>query len=173
MRILMLIFILLFSFQTIGENKIYKTVHADGTVTYSDQPSEGAIEITLHVNTSTINSNNARPTPQVQVTQKQSAQYTLSIVSPEADATIRNNNGTIKIAASIAPAVNGLFELSINQQTHRSASGLFTLVNMDRGSYSYSIKFIGTSGKVIASSEARELHLHKASVLINNSRNNP
>lgn len=173
MRILIFIFVLFFSLQTVGENKIYKTVHADGSITYSDQPSEGAIEVTLNVNTSTINSNNVNPSPQAQVTKKPSTQHTVSILSPEMDATIRNNTGTIKIAASIAPAVNGLFELSINQQTHRSATGLFTLPNMDRGSYSYSVKFIGTSGKVIASSDPRKLHLHKASVLINNRRSNP
>jgi hypothetical protein len=103
---------------------------------------------------------------QAQVTQKK-REYKLNIVSPQKDATIRNNMGQITISASLEPTLGGFFQLTINGQTIDSANGTFILENMSRGSYQYQVKFIGNSGKVIAFSDTRSLHLHRASVLIN------
>jgi len=154
------------AFYSFAQNTtIYKTVHKDGTVTYSDQPSPGAVEVSLDVNTNTMQSNAPKILIQPQVTQK--SEYQLDIVSPENDATVRNNMGNIDIAASLQPTHAGLFQLTINGQTLQSPTGVFKLENMDRGSYQYQVEFIGNSGKVIASSETRSLHLHRASALIN------
>jgi hypothetical protein len=148
---------------------IYKTVHKDGTITYSDQASPGAIEVTLNVNTNTMQSiaatqNTPQTQSQIQVKQKS---YKLNILSPEIDATVRNNAGNLSIAANLEPSLAGFYQLHINSQIIDSGTGVFKLENMDRGSYQYQVKFIGNSGKVIASSELRSLHLHRASILIN------
>jgi hypothetical protein len=105
--------------------------------------------------------------PQPQVTQKQNIAYAITILSPQPEATIRNNLGEISIGASIEPRVGGFFQLHINDQVHESATGMFKLNNMERGSYKYSVKFINNSGKVIASSASRNVFLHQASALIN------
>ncbi|MFW8590750.1 DUF4124 domain-containing protein [Glaciecola sp. 2405UD65-10] len=146
--------------------KIYKTVHADGTVSYSDQPSKGAIEVEMNTSSTTIQSvappsTSTLPSPANQVT------YSVNIVSPVQDATFRNNTGSVSIAAQIAPPSPGIFELSINKQIYTSTSGLFNVSDLDRGTYQYHVKYTDNSGKVIASSESRTLHLHKPSVLIN------
>lgn len=146
---------------------IYKTINKDGSITYSDQPSPGAIELSLDVNTSTMQSVQSTTLPKQMSTSKPQIAYTVNILSPAQDATIRNNMGNINIAASVEPKLGGFFQLSINEQIHESANGLFSLSQMDRGSYQYSVKFIDNSGKVIALSKARTLHLHKASSLIN------
>ncbi len=146
--------------------QIYKTEHQDGSVTYSDVPSEGAIRIELDVNVTTIQSSPASA-PIPVITTKSTTQLTLTILSPENNATVRNNMGNIAIAASLEPIVGGTFHLHINDQIHQSATGVFTLSNMDRGAYQYHIKFINNSGKVIALSESRTLYLHRASAQIN------
>lgn len=151
------------------EQTIYKTVHKDGTITYSDQASPDAIEVTLNVNTNTMQSiAAAQITPQTQSQmQVKQKSYKLNILSPEIDATVRNNAGNLSIAASLEPSLAGFYQLHINSQTIDSSTGVFKLENMDRGTYQYQVKFIGNSGKVIASSELRSLHLHRASILIN------
>ena len=146
---------------------VYKTVHKDGTITYSDQASPNAIEVVLDVPTSTIQSKMQLPNAEPLVSTKQKVMYEVNILSPQPEATIRNNVGEILIGATIAPKVGGFFQLHINEQVHESATGMFKLDNMQRGAYEYSIKFIDNSGKVIASSELRKLYLHKASALIN------
>jgi len=151
----------------INSGVVYKTVHEDGTITYSDQASPGAVKVVLDVPTSTIKSNVQPTNMPVQTTTKQKVNYVVSILSPQQEATIRNNLGEISIGASIEPKVGGFFQLHINAQVHESATGMFRLDNMDRGTYQYSVKFIDNSGKVIASSEERKLYLHQASALIN------
>lgn len=147
--------------------KIYKTVHADGSITYSDQASSNAVEVQLDVNSMTIQSRVSSTPPLPQNRVKPKPRHVVSILSPAPDATIRNNAGNINIAASLEPKLAGLFELSINGQTYESMTGVFTLTQMDRGSYQYSVSFIDNSGKLIASSDVLTLHLHKASALIN------
>lgn len=147
-------------------NKIYKTVHADGTISYSDQPSEGAIEVELHSTGTTIQSTTPA-LPSISPIPANQVKYSVSIVSPLPDATFRNNTGTVSIAAQVEPASPGTFELSINNQIYTSSTGLFKVSDLDRGSYQYLVKYTDNSGKVIASSESRTLHLHKPSVLIN------
>lgn len=147
-------------------DKIYKTVHADGSVSYSDQPSEGAVEIDIGGNALTIQGLKSPPITPPKIL-KQTTDYKLTILSPAKDATIRNNLGEINIAAQLEPSLAGTFELVINGTAYQSVTGIFRLSNMDRGSYQYLIHFIDNSGKVIASSQTSTLHLHKASVLIN------
>ncbi len=151
----------------VNAQTIYKTVHADGTVTYSDLPTPGAIEVNIKTPTNTMKSNPNTNilTPQINATPK--VQYNLSVLSPADNATIRDNSGKVNIAAGIDPIANGVFQLNINGKTHESPNGVFSLTDMNRGAYEYSISFIDTSGKVIASTPSRNLYLHQASALIN------
>lgn len=151
----------------INSATVYKTVHKDGTVTYSDQPSPDAVAVELDVPTSTIQSN-VRPTPpsQPQMNSRSKVSYKVNILSPEPDATIRNNVGELSIGASLEPKIGGFFQLHINDEIHESATGMFRLSNMNRGTYQYSVKFIDNTGKLIASSDVRNVYLHQASALI-------
>lgn len=153
------------AFMTSGT--VYKTVHKDGTVTYSDQPSPGAVEVVLNVPTSTIESKAQPSSTQPQMTTSKKVNYKVTILSPQPEATIRNNVGEVSIGATIEPKIGGFFQLHINEEVHESATGMFRLSNMNRGAYQYSVKFIDNSGKVIASSDIRNVYLHQASGLIN------
>lgn len=146
---------------------IYKTVNADGSVTYSDQPSEGAEIIQLNVPTNTMQSNPNSTAPQALVQPKQATVHKLKVVSPQAEATIRSNTGEMSITATLDPASSGIYQLVINGKVHESPNGVFRLTEIYRGAYQYTIKFIDNSGKVIALTEPRNFYMHQASVLIN------
>ncbi len=147
--------------------KIYKTINEDGTITYSDTPSPGAIEVDFASNTTTVVQNPTVKTKTNKViTQKPQVQYNLSILAPSPEATIRNTTGNVSISADLSPRAAGHYELSLHDKKLRSSSGSFLIKDLPRGEYSYQINFVATSGKVIASSEVRRFFIHKPSVLI-------
>lgn len=147
--------------------KIYKTVNEDGSVTYSDQPTPGAIEVDFASNTTTVVQNPTAKTKQLKtITQKKAVEHTLTVTSPSVDETIRNNTGTVSIRATVTPNAPGHFELSLHEKKLRSTSGTFLVKDLARGEYSYQINFVSTSGKVIASSPVRRFFMHKPSVFI-------
>lgn len=153
-----------------AQDKIYKIVNKDGTISFSDSPAPGAEELTISTIANTMQSmHSAAPAAPAQP--KQARQYQLTILSPEPDATVRNNTGKVNVAAQIDPQVRGTYELDFNGELYTSITGVFNLENINRGSHSYQVKFTDNSGKVIASSESRTLHMHQASVLIRNSVN--
>jgi hypothetical protein len=172
-RIAIVIFITMFFMSSVSQavlvfnGKVYKTIHTDGSVTYSDQASPGATEVVLSVPTSTFESSAKTTAPTMQRKQKPQINHSVNILSPQAEETIRSNAGEISIHATIEPKLGGFFQLHINDQIHESATGMFRLTNMDRGTYQYIVKFIDNTGKVIASSESRNVYLHQASALIN------
>ena len=145
---------------------IYKIVNKDGTVTYSDQPSAGATEVVLDDTTNVIVSPIATKQKTKQVIKPQQVQHKLIISSPQPEETIRNNQGTVAIRASIEPNKNGRYVLKLRDQTIESLTGTFALKGLERGTYPYQINFLDNTGKVIASSSTQRFYLHKASALI-------
>jgi len=153
--------------------EIYKTVNKDGTITYSDQPTPGAVEVDFASNTTTIVQNPTVKTKQLKtITQKKPVEHMLNVTSPVIDGTIRNTMGNVTISASVIPNAPGHYELSLHEQKLRSTSGTFLVKDLPRGEYSYQINFVSTSGKVIASSPVRRFFMHKPSALIKPQSNN-
>jgi hypothetical protein len=170
MRSIVVCILLVMACSLSAQSKVYKIVNKDGTISFSDSPAPGAEEVTLSAITNTMQSMlSTSPTAPVQ--SKQAPQYQLSILSPAPEATVRNNTGRINIAAQIEPQVRGTYELNFDGEIYTSITGVFNLEDINRGSHSYQVKFADNSGKVIASSESRTLHMHQASVLIRNSVN--
>ncbi|MFQ3248697.1 MAG: hypothetical protein ACI9O6_000499 [Glaciecola sp.] len=152
---------------SVNAGKIYKTVNEDGTITYSDQPTPGSVEVDFASNTTTVVQNPTTRTKQlITIKKKQAVEHTLTVNSPSVEETIRNTTGTVSISASVTPNAPGHYELSLHEKKLRSTSGTFLVKDLPRGEYSYQINFVSTSGKVIASSEVRRFFMHKPSVLI-------
>ncbi len=145
--------------------KIYKTVNEDGSVSFSDKYSEGAILVELNVNTAIVQSQKVPVKPQVKL--KESPVYNVSITQPKDKATIRNNAGIVTIGAKVEPAAAGLYRLSFSGKEIDSTTGQFKLENVNRGTHQYQVSFVSNSGKLIALSPQQELYLHRASKLIN------
>jgi len=166
-RFIMLIIIGLVLSTSVNAEKIYKTINKDGTITYSDQPTPGAVEVDFASNTTTVVQNPIAKTKQLKtIKQKTPVEHTLSVNSPAIDETIRNTTGNVSISATVTPNAPGHYELSLHEKKLRSSSGTFLVKDLPRGEYSYQINFVSTSGKVIASSAVRRFFMHKPSVLI-------
>lgn len=154
---------------------VYKTTHADGTVSFSDTFVEGAVKVDLSSTKTTVLPtqlpSQTRPSmpsngATISTPPKPAIDYQLSIIQPAPEATIRNNQGKVTITAQVSPEIQGEYLLTIRDKKIRSRSGQFMLDNLDRGTYPYQINLINNSGKVIASSNLQRFYLHKASVLI-------
>lgn len=159
---------------SVAAQVIYKTVKADGSVVYSDVPSEGAVPVNLsstnNVVVPSLNNASSQATSRSQPVQKSKAevQYLVSIRSPLAEQTIRDNSGAVSITADVVPKKSGKFELVFdNQVVKTQSSGQFQLESVDRGAHTIQINFLDNSGKILASSKQQTFYLQKASALIN------
>lgn len=167
MRSLMLILIGLSCF--IAQAEVYKWVDEDGKVHYSDEPKSGAKVLELKPKTQ----NQIKLPPPVVLNQSDEKEskskpvnYALSIQSPEQDATIRNNQGTISVVSKIEPKLMKSHFLVLFMDDVRvsepQAKGVFELNNIDRGAHTLMVKAIDQNGKVLASSQAKQVYLHRA-----------
>jgi hypothetical protein len=94
--------------------------------------------------------------------------YSLTIISPAAEQTVRSNLGELNVVASINPKASGIFQLMLNGELHMTEpSPVFHLQDLQRGEYTLQVRFVGKSGRILASTEMQTIYLHKASVLIN------
>ena len=152
-------------------NTVYKTVKADGTVVYSDVPSPESTTVSLgQVNGAvvpTLVSPGALQKDKPSST-KTYKDYKITILSPAAGETIRNNLGEVTVNFEITPDYLGKFELFLdNQVVNTKGNTQVELKNVERGEHKLEVKLVGQSGKIFASSGQQTFYLHKASALIN------
>ena len=150
--------------------ELYKIVHKDGSVTYTDTPQAGAVEVDMSKSNSAVMPALNKGTSQLPSKRVAKAfpDYSLSIVSPADQQTIRNNLGKVTVNGRITPIGNGKFELYLDGAlAQTSTAPSFQLQNVVRGEHSIQIKFIHHTGKILASSESSVFFMHQASVLIN------
>jgi hypothetical protein len=148
---------------------VYKWVDKDGKVHYSDKPQENAEVVDLK-ETSTNQIRMEIPAAVPRSSDKPEAiEYQISILSPDPDATIRDNDGNFDVSANVTPdkPANALWVLRIDGKVWEDPLDvpLFKVKGIDRGEHSIEVQLIARNGKVIASSEPRTLFLHRTSVL--------
>ncbi|WP_158525377.1 DUF4124 domain-containing protein [Glaciecola sp. KUL10] len=162
----LVILVALASTNIVQAQEIYKKINADGSVTFSDKPFDGAQQVDLSNGASTIIPAQASPinTPKHAPTVTQKIPV-LTIESPKHQATIRSNTGKVHIVANMEPKISGRFLLRLRDRTLESTSGTFSLDGLDRGTYPYQINFVDNKGKVIASSPTQRFYLHKNSII--------
>jgi Domain of unknown function (DUF4124) len=157
-----------------AQAELYKSIGEDGEVIYTDKPpTENAqefkppeIQVTPPVK--------IPPKKQPPVTQ-QVAPYPYSDIrftQPEADANFFDNEGIIRYALSITPALNTKLGHYLNIKLDGTALASKTssmsgeLKEIERGSHSLSADICDASGKVLKSASV-SFHLHKHSTLHN------
>jgi hypothetical protein len=146
--------------------QVYKVINPDGSVTYTDQPTNNATEVKLNAG-STVIMTNAKPSPVVQQKTKKTIanDYQLNIIQPLADATIRNNAGDMMIVATLNKDIPGQYRLWLDDKVIKTQlSPTFTLSSIDRGAHTFYIEFISNKGKTLALSSKQTFYLHQASV---------
>jgi hypothetical protein len=95
-------------------------------------------------------------------------QYLVSILSPAAEQTLRDNSGAVTISASVLPKKAGKFQLIFDGQVLKTQSkNQFQLETVNRGAHTIKVNFLDNSGKILASSKQQTFYLQKASALIN------
>ncbi|GAB5381454.1 MAG: hypothetical protein Alis3KO_34260 [Aliiglaciecola sp.] len=155
----------------VNASELYKIVHEDGTVTYTDKPTKGAVLVDLEkTNSATMPALVDSKTQQLPAKRVDKAlpKYQLTILSPAKEETIRNNLGKVTVTGQLDPVGNGKFELYLDGQlVQTSPAPSFQLQDVVRGEHSIQIKFIHHTGKILASSEPRVFFVHQASVFIN------
>lgn len=151
--------------------EIYKVVHKDGSVTYTDKPAVNAEPVELGPD----NRMSLPPPAPVQpinrppVSDKQ-PKPVIEVVNPKPEATVRNNAGNMTIAANVKHAdKQGKFKLFINDQlVKEQSSAVFQLQGINRGAHTFYITHTDNTGKTLASTSPQTFYLHQASRLINN-----
>ena len=168
----------LMSWTTAGNAKIYKTVDAQGNVSYTDvaptqreQEAELAIE---ELNTFTSPAPAPEPLPTVVLTDPDDDEAldpaperyrSISIASPSDDEAIRANNGNISIAASLTPDLHTSHNLRFYVDGNPAATGKglsLALTNVDRGTHSAKVAVVDDDGNVIAESSSVSFHVLRA-----------
>jgi hypothetical protein len=153
---------------------VYKTVKADGSVVYSDVHSAGAVPVNLSsmntvvmpalnkASSQTVSRNNPLQKPKPEI------QYVVSIRSPMAEQTLRDNSGEVTINAEVLPKKSGKFQLVFDNQVVKTQSNSqFQLEYVNRGAHTIQVNFLDNSGKILALSKPQTFYLQKASALIN------
>ncbi len=154
---------------------VYKVVKEDGTILYTDSPIKGSESVTLPPSTENVSESIANPAilsrpSSGDNSSEDDIEYSISITTPEPEATIRNNLGNFTITSTATPAdAEGSYQLWFDGSVVDSNStGMFHLSGINRGAHNYYVEWIDNKGKTLASTEKQTLYLHQASALINN-----
>jgi hypothetical protein len=162
------------SSMSVAQTVVYKKTNPDGTISYSDQHSDGAVTMNESINNTAVMPSLQPPRERLysSTTSTKSVNatdiYILKIVSPEDEGTVRSNIGEVDIVASLSPKASGSFQLMLNGELKSTQPRpVFHLNGLERGEYSLQVRFVGKSGKILALTQPQTFYLHKASVLIN------
>lgn len=148
---------------------IYKVQREDGSIVYTDVPSENAQPLEFDEKTQNQVTAIPTPTPAVPTRDKAKPSYKVTIASPAPEATIRNNMGNITIRATQpdSPRASRYRLVFDGQAIETNNSGLFQLKGVNRGAHQFKVELTDNKGKTLASSDEQTLFLHQASVFIN------
>ena len=162
---LKLILSTIFSVSTICQAEVYRSERPDGTVEYSDQPGTNGQQIEvkpLPIINLPIPSN--APVSQPEAVD---SNYTLTIVAPAHDTTIRNSNEALIITASINPPLKPAHQIRLtldgSPATQLGKSTQFTLNTLHRGSHQIAAQIVNTIGKTIHTSPSVTVHVFRQS----------
>jgi hypothetical protein len=159
---------------SVSAQVVYKTIKADGTAVYSDVSSEGAVPVNLSsMNTVVVPALNNAASKTVSRNNRvkklrPEVQYLVSIRSPAAEQTLRDNSGAVSISTDVLPKRSGKFQLVLDNHIVKTQSkSQFQLEGVNRGAHIIQVNFLDNSGKILASSKPQTFYLQKASALIN------
>ena len=151
--------------------QVYRSVDADGQVTYSDSPGPGSERIEVAplqtYSAPPPAAASAAPAPEADAasTVEGPPAYRVSISSPGDDDTLRDNAGTVSVSVQVSPALREQERLRLlldgrTVQEPGSATS-FALEFVDRGSHVLTAEVIGAGGSVLARSDPVTFHLHR------------
>ncbi len=168
-RIFFIITILLFAIaplQAQQTKKVFVTRDANGVLVFSDSPQPGAEEVNL-TNRANIMAATDPTLPAPRKAEKEA--FTIEIVQPEEQGTVRDNTGSVYVSGKISP----LFERGLRvrllldgkPQGEPQSNAVFILRDVHRGEHKLQMELFDQNGKLIAVSPVTTFYLHRASVI--------
>jgi len=164
----MLLAIFTFNAAEAASSRIYVWKNEKGQLVYSDSPQPGAEEVD-------VKSSNTVSSPSIDTSildlkpKKIVESYTVTIISPTDQKTVRDNTGSVYVAGKVEPIFKkGLkLQLILDGSSHGEAQdhSRFALRNIDRGEHQIKLNLLNEKGKVIASSDDITFYMHRASVI--------
>ncbi|MEM7220336.1 MAG: DUF4124 domain-containing protein [Pseudomonadota bacterium] len=156
--------------------EIYKTVDEFGNVSFTDRPTQQPGRAVEKVRVDTMNtyvddSPRAAYEGPAGTAESETGGYyrTLAILSPEADAALRDNAGNVMINAHIEPRLlpGDRIALRLDGRLNEAAAQgtRIALSNLPRGSHSIQLVVVDRSGNEKITSGTREFHLQRFSQL--------
>jgi hypothetical protein len=160
--------------------QVYKKRNADGTVTYTDQPVQGAekVEVEAAPVTEFAKPTVAAPTEQPQASQAQPAQasadavpteFSVTITSPEYQAPIRANNGQFDVLWQSEPErlpEGYQYELFVDgvKSWTGADSNQATLMDVARGERRIYLQIVDANGQAVARSDTLVVYVLRVAI---------
>lgn len=170
------IWIALFCVISAVNAEVYRWYDEHGRLVYSDEYHPNAEVVDVR-NLSTYT---PTPTQQLVVTANEQApedegvaeipNYQVSIISPENDQSVWQNDGNLAVSVDIKPPLDKergdklLVMVDGQQQGDAIPTVSFTLSNLDRGTHSIVVSVVDDKGKLLKLSQPVTFHLHRRSV---------
>ena len=154
--------------------QIYKSVDANGVVSFSDTPPKGPQDKVEKLQTpSQVNSMQAVPVAPIDAGDSDSgeaeAERTLSIVSPMDNATIPMGAGIFDVAVDATPELRDGESLELYLDGEKVAETQtelsWTLTYVIRGAHTLEAKWVSEDGSVLATSEPITVFVLRPSIL--------
>jgi len=148
--------------------ELYKIVHPDGTVTYTDKAVKGAVKVNSKtLNTVTLPKLKAITAEPTDSNKKKKATKTkITWVSPAQDYTVTPGQQTLDLTIAVTPEhESAVIAFFYNGKVIKppSASTSITVTNMVRGEATFTAKLIdNNTQKVIATSKPLTVHVKRA-----------
>lgn len=151
---------------------IYKTVDEQGRVSYSDKPPRGeeqdrsaelppVNQVPAQQRTSPRQSTSPGPT------RDDTLQYTLSLLSPQQDASVPPGQRDLTIAVQLQPALRPEHQLVYyldGEPVAESRSTQHTIEEIYRGSHTIRVEALSATGQILGSTESVTVHVHRPTV---------
>ena len=168
-RILFVIAILLFAItplQAQQTKKVFVTRDANGVLVFSDSPQPDAEEVNLSsranvmVATDPTLPNNKKVEKDV---------FSIAIVQPEEQGTVRDNTGSVYVTGKISPMFQRGLRVRLlldgAPQGEPQNNTVFILRDVERGEHKLQMELFDQNGKLIAVSPVTTFYLHRTSVI--------
>ena len=152
--------------------EVYRTVDAQGNVTFSDEPSEGAEAITVKpVTTVTLpKPENVMESDKLreEVKREGSVYQSLSFVYPQNNQAFHSGSGDIRFEVQSTPRLrpDHKYEVTLDgQPIGQSASGTLTVNNVFRGTHEAGLHIVDENGVQVKTGPSITFTVHRPSVL--------
>ena len=172
MQRLALILCLTLASTVVHANKVYKVIQPDGTVLFTDTPPADSSGEQVDVAPINITPAVSSPTdafddtPAVEVERGYSE---FQITSPENEATIRDNAGTVNVDLKITPSLRSGDKIELildGQSIGGGRKTAITLTEMNRGAHSLQAVVKNTAGEVVVRSNVVTFNLQRRSKIL-------